>query len=210
MSKDLQNFINIMATVTRDGVTKNNKPIKYHDLLKLLELANVDYDIEYGDSYNNYVEKDTLGHYKLVIYSKYLLENNRTMQLEYIKKYGKDKFIKKINKELNNLYNDTNNYIFENIILGIGVICLEEYLVDKKIPDEYKISFNQLDIDSSDRKALEYFKSIFTIPDKLFLKLIREHIKNYKNNEYLVSSTDIAKELKLTYETVNNRFKSIN
>ena len=210
MSKDLQNFINIMATVTRDGVTKNNKPIKYHDLLKLLELANIDYDIEYGDSYNNYVEKDILGHYKLVIYSKYLLENNRTMQLEYIKKYGKDKFIKKINKELNNLYNDTNNYIFENIILGIGVICLEEYLVDKKIPDEYKISFNQLDIDSSDRKALEYFKSIFTIPDKLFLKLIREHIKNYKNNEYLVSSTDIAKELKLTYETVNNRFKSIN
>ena len=210
MSKDLQNFINIMATVTRDGVTKNNKPIKYHDLLKLLELANIDYDIEYGDSYNNYVEKDTLGHYKLVIYSKYLLENNRTMQLEYIKKYGKDKFIKKINKELNNLYNDTNNYIFENIILGIGVICLEEYLVDKKIPDEYKISFNQLDIDSSDRKALEYFKSIFTIPDKLFLKLISEHIKNYKNNEYLVSSTDIAKELKLTYETVNNRFKSIN
>ena len=210
MSKDLQNFINIMATVTRDGVTKNNKPIKYHDLLKLLELANIDYDIEYGDSYNNYVEKDTLGHYKLVIYSKYLLENNRTMQLEYIKKYGKDEFIKKINKELNNLYNDTNNYIFENIILGIGVICLEEYLVDKKIPDEYKISFNQLDIDSSDRKALEYFKSIFTIPDKLFLKLIREHIKNYKNNEYLVSSTDIAKELKLTYETVNNRFKSIN
>ena len=210
MSKDLQNFINIMATVTRDGVTKNNKPIKYHDLLKLLELANIDYDIEYGDSYNNYVEKDSLGHYKLVIYSKYLLENNRTMQLEYIKKYGKDKFIKKINKELNNLYNDTNNYIFENIILGIGVICLEEYLVDKKIPDEYKISFNQLDIDSSDRKALEYFKSIFTIPDKLFLKLIREHIKNYKNNEYLVSSTDIAKELKLTYETVNNRFKSIN
>ncbi len=210
MSKDLQNFINIMATVTRDGVTKNNRPIKYHDLLKLLELANVDYDIEYGDSYNNYVEKDTLGHYKLVIYSKYLLENNRTMQLEYIKKYGKDKFIKKINKELNNLYNDTNNYIFENIILGIGVICLEEYLVDKKIPDEYKISFNQLDNDSSDRKALEYFKSIFTIPDKLFLKLISEHIKNYKNNEYLVSSTDIAKELKLTYETVNNRFKSIN
>ena len=210
MSKDLKNFINIMATVTRDGVTKNNKPIKYHDLLKLLELANVDYDIEYGDSYNNYVEKDTLGHYKLVIYSKYLLENNRTMQLEYIKKYGKDEFIKKINKELNNLYNDTNNYIFENIILGIGVICLEEYLVDKKIPDEYKLSFNQLDNDSSDRKALEYFKSIFTIPDKLFLKLISEHIKNYKNNEYLVSSTDIAKELKLTYETVNNRFKSIN
>ena len=38
MSKDLQNFINIMATVTRDGVTKNNRPIKYHDLLKLLEL----------------------------------------------------------------------------------------------------------------------------------------------------------------------------
>ncbi len=206
MSSDLKKFIDMMALFARGEVTENSKPLKYHDILKLLKKHNVQYRVEFGSSENDYVEKDSFGNYKLVIYSRFLLENNKQIKKEYIRRFGKNNFKNEIKRELKLLYKDNHNYIYENIVLGIGVICLEEFLVDERIPIEYKILFNQYSDDSIDKIALEYFKSIFTIPDKLFVKLINENIRNYNTNEYLVSSSDIAKKLKLTYETVNNRF----